>query len=78
MYSSALAIKNNNEFQPLSAQYFVDCDYYDNGCQGGFQYMAWMFAKEKGFYYQSDYFYKTYQGKKFTCRDGASQNRKYD
>jgi len=49
-YASALSIKKSIPFTPLSAQYFIDCDIYDSGCLGGLQYMAWMFAKEKGYF----------------------------
>ena len=40
--------------------------------------MAWMFGKEKGWFYEQDYYYQSYQGKKLICKDTNSSNRQYD
>lgn len=64
-----LNITNGNENYTASVQHLVDCDYYNLGCNGGLQYRAYNYIKEKGFFSNQDYFYKTYLVKQMECKD---------
>ena len=74
---SAMAIKLNltisdgNPNYTASIQHLVDCDYNNLGCNGGLQYRAYSYIKEKGFFSNSDYYYKNYLEKKLDCKDRA-------
>lgn len=72
-FQSAMAIKLNlnisagNPNSTASVQHLVDCDYFNDGCNGGLQYRAYKYIAEKGFFSDQDYFHKSYLGKKSNC-----------
>ena len=73
---TALSLKRNeSQVTPLSVQYFVGCDLFNDGCTGGNQLRAWKYVQEKGYYFKDDYYHVEYLGKKTTCMRGESPKR---
>lgn len=57
-------------------QYHVDCDFYNNGCQGGLPYRLFKFIRDQGYLFAADYAYKDFVGKRATCMEKRSASKK--
>jgi len=70
-----MAVKGRNPNRDyLSPQQLMDCDTYDNGCNGGMYLTSMKYAKEKGIQWDRDYTYKQNQQ---TCLYNAAKVATY-
>ncbi|KAH0570902.1 Dipeptidyl-peptidase I [Spironucleus salmonicida] len=78
MYMSRIRVSSKNQQKPnLSIQHAVDCNFYSQGCAGGFDQQVSKFAEEFGIKHESDY--KPYSAEDEKCEAGEflSGNREF-
>ena len=61
MLSARLKIKGIAEDIDLSPQYSVDCNYYNQGCEGGYPFLVGKFVSESLSFPEELYPYTGYQ-----------------
>ena len=73
MLSARLRIKGVSEDADLAPQYSVDCNYYNQGCEGGYPYLVEKFVSESFAISEELYPYSGYDQK---CNQEALKKAK--